>query len=354
MKKVQLASFEEFLLLNPAYRPYEFGNVGFFSTMEMPEKQLIKKQMKNLFDYREDYTELTAWNDLTKPVVLWDRTTIIQDSGVLGRLDGQAVWYNYPDGIIISKPDTIKALQKINCPHIPKTVYDREKAKAELEFPIIAKASNTFQSRGVEKVDTKADLDKLPGGFDMYQEQIKIKEEFRLLFFRSHELHRKDSDGFILLAAFRRDPLNKKAKGLRVDEGGMYHDRLMDNAKSDFAWTQINPNNYEMDLNEVYALAKYVFDINPTLNITGIDLAIDKAGKYWFIEQNTTPGMFSNQAVLIFKAVYEDVNGPVSPKTYKTLVDLSKAYAKLTDKEEAGFSVADIEALENLNGYLPQ
>ena len=342
--KAKLVDFNEYLLLHSSYRPYEYGRVSFFSTMEMPEKRNIRQQMKRLYYFVTDPSAYEV--DIEKPIILWDRASVLEELEVLSKISATAIIYNNPKGITVSKEDTIKLLQKAKCPHLPKTVFDRDKAKTELEFPIIAKASNTFQSRGVEKVDTKTALDKLPGGFDLYQQQIEIKAEFRLLFFRS----KNPEAPLQMLAAFRRDPLNKKAKSLRVNEAGMYFDRLMDRAKSDFAWTQVDPHKY-MDMEETYKLASHVFSVNPGLHISGIDMAVDKNGKHWFIEQNSTPGMFSNQAVLIYRAVYEDSVGVLSKQALENMVDLSKAYAKLTLEEEKGFSVESESLLQNLYGF---
>jgi hypothetical protein len=227
------SSYERFKQASILEGP-EFKQVVFFSTMPMEEKQAVQSEIGKIFNYCDSPQEfLTNHLLYQNPTLLWDRSSLLKKFGIADAvaedLAGQDV-YNAPHGIIVSKTDILKLLKRTGFPYIPKTVFSREDAKKELNFPLIAKASNTFQSRGVEKVNTKKELDELPGGFNIFQNQIEIDEEYRAVFFCGKK-------GVTLIAVFRRDPQNEKAKNLRANEAagdGMKFSRLKKREKSDF------------------------------------------------------------------------------------------------------------------------
>ncbi len=318
--------------------------------MPMDEKQAVQEELGKVFKFCDSPDRFI--NDhlmQTDPVLLWDRASLLKKYGIQQAIEhGLAKGvYNAPHGITVSKLDTLKLLKKTKFPYIPKTVFTREAAK-KLKFPLIAKASNTFQSRGVEKINSAKELDDLPGGFDIYQEQIRIAEEYRVVFFCGKR-------GTKMLAVFRRDPENEKAIDLRTNEGkgnGMKFSRLKKRDKSDFSWTQIDPRNSDkFDISECYQIANFIFAANPTLKITGLDIAVDTKGKHWFIESNTTPGLFSNMVPLLYKFIYEDAYGIMQNYTIKRLQELSFYFAALTMKDEPTFRVEDPNVLYNFTGY---
>ena len=344
-------SYERFVKASAIDGP-EFRQVVFFSTMPMEEKQSVQSELGKIFNFCDNPdTFLTDHLLYQSPVLLWDRSSLLKKYGVADAISedlaGQHV-YNAPHGIIVSKIDLLKILKKTKFPYIPKTVFSREEAKKSLQFPIIAKASNTFQSRGVEKINAPADLDDLSKGFNIYQEQIEIDEEFRAVFFCGNK-------GTQLLAVFRRDPENEKAKDLRTNEAagdGMKFSRLKKRAKSDFSWTQIDPRSYpKFSIAESYQIANFIFACNPSLKVAGMDIATDKKGKSWFIESNSTPGLFSNMVPLLYKFIYEDSIGRLSDYGIKRLKELSYYFAHLTMQDEPTFKVSDPKLLSHFSGY---
>ena len=347
-----VSSYDKYILAHPT-EPTEFKKVVFFSTMPMPEKQAVKSNIGRIFDFCDNPDDYITNHLLhAVPVLFWDRQSLLDKYGVAdASLEMNAgMPYNAPQGIIVSKLDTTKLLKRLKVPFIPKTVFDRDEAAKELKFPIIAKASNTFQSRGVEKVATKAELKKLPGGFDIYQEQINIEEEFRIVFFRG-----KCKPGIALVAAYRRDPLNSKAKDLRTNEAGMYHERLMDRPKSNFSWTQVSPYTYKkINMEQCYAIASVIFHLNPTLNVAGLDIAVDKDGMHWFIECNSTPGLFSNMVPLIYKYIYEDYYGPINEYGQRRLRDMCHYFTDLTIEDEPTFKIENPLLLNHIDGFYPR
>lgn len=333
-----------------AAEPTEFGKVVMFSTMDMEQKQNVQKNIGKIFQFCDDPdTYLTNVIEQTYPVLLWDKQSLIEKYGITDTINHDLMTaekvYNAPHGIVVSKLDTLKILKKLNFPWLPKTVFSRDEAKKELKFPIIAKASNTYQSRGVEKVSTKTGLNKLIKGFDIYQEQIQIDQEFRVVFFKGKNTPIR------MLSVFRRDPLNAKAKSLRVNEAGMTEDKLDNREKSNFSWTQIDPREVKgLNINECYQIAKVVFDINPSLNIAGLDIAVDTKGKHFFIESNSTPGLFSNMVPLIYKCIYEDYYGIMSEYAIKRLMQMCTYFVYLTTVDEPTFKT-ETNICTNMFGY---
>jgi hypothetical protein len=330
--------------------PTELGKIVMFSTMDMEQKQNVQKNIGKIFQFCDDPdTYLSDVIDQTLPVLLWDKQSLIEKYGISDTIGHDLLTadkvYNAPHGIVVSKLDTLKILKKLDFPWLPKTVFSREDAKKELKFPIIAKASNTYQSRGVEKVSSKTGVDKLVKGFDIFQEQIQIKKEFRIVFFKGKRTQIK------MLLVFRRDPLNEKAKSLRVNEAGMTEDKLDKREKSNFSWTQVDPKDVKgLSVKECYHIAKVIFDINPTLNVAGLDIAVDKDGKHFFIESNSTPGLFSNMVPLIYKSIYEDYYGTVSEYAIKRLMQLCTYFVYLTTLDEPSFRT-DTNVCINMFGY---
>jgi len=344
-------SYERYIKASAINSP-EFQKVVLFSTMPMDEKQAVQSEIGKIFNFCKDPDLFLTDHLLYKnPVLLWDRSSLLKKYGihdaVVEDLAGQHI-YNAPHGIIVSKIDLLKLLKRTKFPYIPKTFFTKEEAKKELKFPIIAKASNTFQSRGVEKIETAKELDDLPKGFSIFQEQIEIDVEFRAIFFSGGK-------GSRLLAVFRRDPANAKAKDLRTNEAsgdGMKFANLKKREKSDFSWTQIDPRNYtKFNITESYNIANFIFACNPTLKVAGLDIAVDRKGKHWFIESNSTPGLFSNMVPLLYKFIYEDAIGNLSTYSIKRLKEQSFYFAYLTTQDEPTFRVEDQQLLYNFSGY---
>jgi len=345
-------SYDKFIKASINGSPY-LQKVVLFSTMPMEEKQEVQSEISKLFLYCDDPDAFLADHLLqTNPILLWDRSSLLEKYGVseaISKIQLNTSVYNSPHGIIVSKIDTLKILKKIGFSYIPETYFTKEEAYKKLKFPVIAKASNTFQSRGVEKVKNKKTLKSLGDGFTIFQEQIEIDEEYRIVFFCGRE-------GLTMLAVFRRDPENDKAKELRMNEAegdGMKFKTLKNREKSDFSWTQIDPrNNDKLNIQECYNIANTIFAINPTLKVSGLDIAVDKNGKHWFIESNSTPGLFSNMLPLIYKFIYEDSIANLSPYGIKKIQELSFYFASLTMKDEPNFKIEDPNILYNLTGYI--
>jgi hypothetical protein len=250
--------------------------------------------------------------DPAAPVLLYDNQK--ENREFAGELPDGAAVYNDPSGVFAGKVRMAKMLQDAAVDWVPRTAFNPLNAAA-LRFPVIMKTDNSFDSRGVELARNEGEL---TGDFDVYQEAIYIEREFRACVFRGRE-----SDERKLLCLFEKKPKNDKAKRLRVDEGRKLHKK--DSTK--FYWQQLP---LEIDfLPRLPEILNKVLDLAPTLNVAGIDIALDRDGKVWFIEHNTRASMLSNQAVLVYREIYEEFYGrPV--EDFEEMERLSAAHLAST------------------------
>jgi hypothetical protein len=336
VKQHLLNSFDEYVLLSYPQTPEEFGKVVMFSTMSQEQDQnpVIVEKIKRVFDYQDDVDAYVSSNmQKQAPLLLWGKKTLIEDSQIIPMTTFEPFpkgIYNDPRGIITSKKELTQIYQKEDYDFLPKTYFTKAEAKKKLKFPIIAKSLNSFQSRGVEKINNAKELDALSDEYDLFQEQIKISHEYRFLFFRGYKTD------VTLIAAFHRDPVNDKAKGLRE---AMTFDSMKDKEASEFSWMQVTI--FEFNQKQLFDIAAAVFKHNPGLNVVGIDVAYQDGDmeRPYYIEQNITPSMIANVPFLVYKFIYEDAYHKMSPYTIQRLSQLSLGYMIKRFKEDDLFNV---------------
>jgi hypothetical protein len=335
-KEYLLSSFDEYVLLSYPQVPEEFNKVVMFSTMSQEQEQnpVIVEKIKRVFVYEDD-ADNYAVSDMEKqaPLLLWGKKTLIEESQIIPMTTFGPYprgIYNDPRRIITSKKELTKIYQEADYDFLPKTYFTKAEAKKKLKFPIIAKSLNSFQSRGVEKVNNAKELDALSDEYDLFQEQIKISHEYRFIFFRGYKTE------VTLIAGFHRDPVNDKAKGLRE---AMTFDSMKEKEASEFSWSQVTI--FEFNQKPLFDIAKAVFEHNPGLNVVGIDVAYQDGDlmRPYYIEQNITPSMIANVPFLVYKFIYEDAYYPMSPYTIQRLEQLSVGYMIKRFKEDNLFDI---------------
>jgi len=335
-KEYLLSTFDEYVLLSYPQVPEEFNKVVMFSTMSQEQDQnpVIVEKIKRVFVYQDDADSYAASNmEKQMPLLLWGKKTLIEESQILPMTTFSPFpkgIYNNPQGIITSKKELTKIYQEADYDFLPKTYFTKEEAKKKLKFPLIAKSLNSFQSRGVEKVNNAKELDALSDEYDLFQEQIKISHEYRFIFFKGFKTETT------LLAGFHRDPVNDKAKGLRE---AMTFDAMKEKEASEFSWSQVTI--FEFNQKPLFDIAEAVFKHNPGLNVVGIDVAYQDGDmmRPYYIEQNITPSMIANVPFLVYKFIYEDAYHPMSPYTITRLEQLSIGYMIKRFKEDDLFDV---------------
>jgi hypothetical protein len=212
--------------------------------------------------------------------------------------------YNLPDeSLKLRKVNLYSQLNSMQCPYVSKTVFKIEEVET-LQFPIIVKAEDSWQSKGVQKFDTVEELMSCEMKFDLYQEAFNIDKEWRVIVFKG----KKDITPKILSISLR-TPNNDKSKSLRVSEST---DALAGNESSKFKWTGIDFYNgceNTPDINEVSNIVNHTLEVSPEMNIFAVDIALDKDGKYWLIEANVQPGQNGNTTHLMYLNLFKDFYG---------------------------------------------
>jgi hypothetical protein len=212
--------------------------------------------------------------------------------------------YNLPEeSLKLRKVNLYSQLNIMGCPHISKTVFKIEEVQT-LQFPIIAKVEDSWQSKGVQKFDTVEELITSGIEFDLYQEAFDIDKEWRVIVFKG----KKDTTPKILSISLR-TPINEKSKSLRVSESV---EDIAKNESSKFKWTGIDFYNgceNTPDLQQVAAIINHVLEVSPGMNVFAVDVALDKSGKYWLIEANVQPGQNGNTSHLMYLNLLKDFYG---------------------------------------------
>ena len=273
--------------------------VQIFSSLQFQDvEEIIGKDMKN---YWGDFYEESDFSRIDKdlPLLFWRNPERSKNLLLKGQLPKKELIYNHPEKFDPGKKDLALKAQKMDVPWFPKTVFSKRDL-GQLKFPIIAKKDDSYQSKGVEKIDAKEDLGNKR--FDVYQECVPIKDEYRIMIFKG-----KNSPKVKAFGVWHRSPINQKSRSLRVNEseGG--------EAKSKFRWSPVPLKEFG-SWKGVKPIARAVFDFYPNLNFVGLDVAVDEGGKVWCIEHNETPGLVGNSSIRIYKYIFEDCFGKKMPK----------------------------------------
>ena len=275
------------------------NKVQIFSSLQFQDvEEIIGRDMKN---YWVDFYEESDFSKIDKdlPLLFWRNPQRSKNLLIKGEIPKKELIYNHPEKFDPGKKDLALKAQKIDAPWFPKTVFSKEDL-GQLKFPIIAKKDDSYQSKGVEKIDDRRDLGNRK--FDVYQECVHIKNEYRIMIFKG-----KNSPKVKAFGVFHRIPINQKSKSLRVNEAESGE------TKSKFKWVPVPLNKFE-NWKGVKPIARAIFDFYPNLNFVGLDIAVDTEGKVWCIEHNDTPGLVGNTSIRIYKYIFEDCFGKKIPK----------------------------------------
>ena len=316
MKRIKL--FEGFVSQIKTNSIWDFlKKVQIFSSLQFQDvEEIIGQDMKN---YWADFYKKDDFDRIDKdlPLLFWRNPERSSQLLKLGDLPPKKLIYNHPEGFDPGKSDLAKKAQKAGAKWFPKTVFSKADLD-ELEFPIIAKKDDSYQSKGVEKIESKKDLGNRK--FDVYQECVPIEDEYRIMIFRG-----KKNGKIKAFGVWHREPNNTKSKSLRIDES-----KDPKETKSKFRWSPVELKKFK-HWRGVKPIARAIFEFYPNLNFVGLDVAVDKDGRVWCIEHNETPGLVGNSAIRIYKYIFEDFFGKKMPKNIvedfqKKASEYSKAY----------------------------
>lgn len=258
------------------------------------------------------------------PVFIYDWASKCEDFLRINKGNLRGIYNNYDD-VKLGKLAVLRKLAADGVNWLPKTAFTADPGWDGITFPAICKAANSYDSKGVEKIDNKTDV---PDYIDIVQEIIPIDREFRVIAFRG-----KCNDRMQILQLLEKTPLNDKAKDLRVSES-LSKAEMKERPNTKFKWTILDPS-IETDLMpDISKIVRYLFADNPGLNLAGFDIAFDGDGKGWYIEHNLIPAPIGPMFLLLYAAMFEDwYQRPVCADMRQRMNSLAEKYCKGTSNK---------------------
>lgn len=248
-----------------------------------------------------DYPILTYHSDTVKKLL---------DSG---KIKEENI-YNHPDHI--SKSGSKEEFHKLvgEDENIPKTVYSKNDALENLEFPIIAKPSKGHSGIGIQiidKPDLMEDVDEKI--FDTFSEYIDKAEEHRFINFKGKPIFWME-----------RTPLNEKAKSGK----GSAKEEM------EFGYAKRNLKDLPKDYKKVLEKFCKIYEDLPYMCF---DVMKGKNGKVYIIESNAQPGVPFDSTIEAYKHIYEDFyKKPLDKDSLTKLDEYAKAMVEKTLKKDGG------------------
>jgi hypothetical protein len=138
-------------------------------------EDMSMKEIKGWIDSIKEGDKVFSYSSLPLDVkdVKYDKLLYMRER--LNKKGGIDFWMN--DNFTKSKTDYYNLLK--NCDFMPKTYFSKEDAIKNLEFPIVAKPDGGSLGFGIEKFDTKEELESSTLKFDLYCEYVEHIHEFR-------------------------------------------------------------------------------------------------------------------------------------------------------------------------------
>ena len=261
----------------------------------------VHENNMNDIDINPDYPVLTYHSDTVNKLIK------------AGKIKKENV-YNHPDHI--SKSGSKEEFHKLvgEDENIPKTVYSKNDALEQLEFPIIAKPSEGHSGKGIQiinKPDLMEDVDEKI--FDTFSEYIDKEEEHRFINFKGKPIFWME-----------RTPINEKAK---TGKGSAKEEMEFGYAKRDIK-----------DLPKDYRKVLERFcKIYEDLPYMCFDVMKGKNGKVYIIESNAQPGVPFDSTVETYKHIYEDFyKKPLDKESLTKLNEYAKTMIEKTLKKDGG------------------
>ena len=261
----------------------------------------VHENNMNDIDINPDYPVLTYHSDTVNKLIK------------AGKIKKENV-YNHPDHI--SKSGSKEEFHKLvgEDENIPKTVYSKNDALEQLEFPIIAKPSEGHSGKGIQiinKPDLMEDVDEKI--FDTFSEYIDKDEEHRFINFKGKPIFWME-----------RTPINEKAK---TGKGSAKEEMEFGYAKRDIK-----------DLPKDYRKVLERFcKIYEDLPYMCFDVMKGKNGKVYIIESNAQPGVPFDSTVEAYKHIYEDFyKKPLDKESLTKLNEYAKTMIEKTLKKDGG------------------
>ena len=266
------------------------------------------KFFKQLHENNIDDTEINP----DYPILTYHTDTVkkLLDSG---KIKEENI-YNHPDHI--SKSGSKEEFHKLvgEDVNIPKTVYSKNDALENLNFPIIAKPSKGHSGIGIqiiEKPDLMEDVDEKI--FDTFSEYIDKAEEHRFINFKGKPIFWME-----------RTPLNEKAKNGKGEA----------KEEMEFGYAKRNVKDLPKDYRKVLERFCKIYEDLPYMCF---DMMKGKDGKVYVIESNAQPGVPFDSTIEAYKHIYEDFyKKPLDKESLTKLDEYAKTMVEKTLKKDGG------------------
>ena len=261
----------------------------------------IHENNMNDIDINPDYPILTYHSDTVNKLLK------------AGKIKKENV-YNHPDHI--SKSGSKEEFHKLvgEDENIPKTVYSKNDALEQLEFPIIAKPAEGHSGKGIQiinKPDLMEDVDEKI--FDTFSEYIDKEEEHRFINFKGKPIFWME-----------RTPLNEKAK---TGKGSA-------KSEMEFGYAKRSLSDLPEDYRKVLERFCKIYEDLPYMCF---DVMKGKNGKVYIIESNAQPGVPFDSTVEAYKHIYEDFyKKPLDKESLTKLEEYANAMIEKTLKKDGG------------------
>lgn len=261
----------------------------------------IHENNMNDIDINPDYPILTYHSDTVNKLIK------------AGKIKKENV-YNHPDHI--SKSGSKEEFHKLvgEDENIPKTVYSKNDALEQLEFPIIAKPAEGHSGKGIQiinKPDLMEDVDEKI--FDTFSEYIDKEEEHRFINFKGKPIFWME-----------RTPLNEKAK---TGKGSA-------KSEMEFGYAKRSLSDLPEDYRKVLERFCKIYEDLPYMCF---DVMKGKNGKVYIIESNSQPGVPFDSTVEAYKHIYEDFyKKPLDKESLTKLEEYANAMIEKTLKKDGG------------------
>ena len=261
----------------------------------------IHENNMNDIDINPDYPVLTYHSDTVNKLIK------------AGKIKKENV-YNHPDHI--SKSGSKEEFHKLvgEDENIPKTVYSKNDALEQLEFPIIAKPAEGHSGKGIQiinKPDLMEDVDEKI--FDTFSEYIDKEEEHRFINFKGKPIFWME-----------RTPLNEKAK---TGKGSA-------KSEMEFGYAKRSLDDLPEDYRKVLERFCKIYEDLPYMCF---DVMKGKNEKVYIIESNAQPGVPFDSTVEVYKHIYEDFyKKPLDKESLTKLEEYANAMIEKTLKKDGG------------------
>jgi hypothetical protein len=261
----------------------------------------VHENNMNDIDINPDYPVLTYHSDTVNKLIK------------AGKIKKENV-YNHPDHI--SKSGSKEEFHKLvgEDKNIPKTVYSKNDALEQLEFPIIAKPAEGHSGKGIQiinKPDLMEDVDEKI--FDTFSEYIDKEEEHRFINFKGKPIFWME-----------RTPLNEKAK---TGKGSA-------KSEMEFGYAKRSLSDLPEDYRKVLERFCKIYEDLPYMCF---DVMKGKNGKVYIIESNAQPGVPFDSTIEAYKHIYEDFyKKPLDKESLTKLDEYAKTMIDKTLKKDGG------------------